>query len=111
MVDAFRSPAQELGQAILDSLKAIEDIILVCYKRTAIPSLQSNKQALATAKVRLSTNLTTSRDELRRICDDLDMQQRVFDGQIGFPQKISDLCLFMISLLQVRTYSVDRPLI
>jgi hypothetical protein len=107
VIRAFHAPALELGYAILDSMSAVEKIVLACFERS-IPTwcLEAETENLVSAKDRLSAALIAAREELRTICNDWDMEQQVSDEQVSFPEKIFDLCSFMISLLQVSTLAV-----
>lgn len=100
VIDAFRDPAFELGHAILEAMRAVEKAILGCFVHEIFPRpLHSEKAALLAAKVRLATALAAVRIELKKVCSEMDLSSP--DGLIEFPRNIFDLCLFMISLLQV----------
>jgi hypothetical protein len=102
LIHAFHGPILELGTANLYSMIAVEKVVLACFQHMSSPRpLQCEKDALATARLRLMDALVTARDGLRNICDAIDMQQRASDGEIGFPQQVFDFCLFTISLSQV----------
>ncbi|KAF8652680.1 hypothetical protein AX16_004186 [Volvariella volvacea WC 439] len=97
-IRAFHNPAFQLGHAILDSMRIVQKIVLSCFVHTLFPqTLQSEKAALDTTKQRLTAALTAVRLELKRFCDDLDADQ----PSPTLPRNIFDLCLFMISLLQM----------
>lgn len=99
IICAFHAPAVELGYAILDSMSTIEKIILACFEHL---HLETEAEDLVSTKHRpISAALITAREELRTLCDDWDMEQRISDEKVSFPEKIFDLCSFMISLLQV----------
>lgn len=99
---AFYDPALNLGNAILVSMKVVETVVLEIFQHSAIqrPAFHSEKEAISSAKMQLLRTEYTARDDLRKICDELDMKQRTSNGEIRFPPKIFDFCLFMISLLQ-----------
>lgn len=99
---SFDNSAVALGNAIIESLSVIEKIVLACFERVYPPSpLQAEKAALLSAQNRLEDTLEKTRNELMNFCDELDRQHRTLGGDSAFPQKIFDLCLFVISLVQV----------
>ncbi|TFK72565.1 hypothetical protein BDN72DRAFT_836131 [Pluteus cervinus] len=98
-VQTFHDPAFELGHAILDSMRAVEKVVLGCFVHTIFPrSVESEKAALFAAKRRLAAALSTVRLELKKFCDEWDTAA---DSPVDVPRNIFDLCLFMISLLQM----------
>ncbi|KII88794.1 hypothetical protein PLICRDRAFT_42030 [Plicaturopsis crispa FD-325 SS-3] len=102
LVSEFHPPAVELGGAILASLKAVERIVDACFQKAVIRrSIQVERQDMEAAKDQLVRAGNDAREALRRISDDLDLQQRAIDGEVAFPPEIFDLCLFMVSLLQM----------
>ncbi|KAJ8515521.1 hypothetical protein ONZ45_g7066 [Pleurotus djamor] len=104
IIQAFRGPASELGDAILVAIKACEHSVSACFESTRFTSSRSlvnEKSQLQEASNRLQKAILTARGELKDFTDDLDLQQRSSDGELGFTQKTFNLCLFMISLLQM----------
>lgn len=103
-ISAFRTPALELGNSLLVSMKAAEKVILETFQNTSLTrrSLLAEKTAVIAAKELLLRAREKARNELRKISDGLDMEQRTSNGDVGFPPEFFNLCLFMISLLQVR---------
>ncbi|KAF9489836.1 hypothetical protein BDN71DRAFT_1455486 [Pleurotus eryngii] len=100
--NAFRVPAYELGHAVLTSMRVVERTVLTCYELNIMPRQRDEaKGNLDEALNSLYKAAVVARDVLKSFTDGLDMQQRAEDGAIGFPQKSFDLCLFMISLLQM----------
>lgn len=101
-IQAFRVPALELGNAILTSMKAVERVIGATFDDTRTRrSLREEKDAVVDAQEQLLCARQTARKELREISNGLDMEQRTSDGEVRFPPEFFNLCLFMISLLQV----------
>lgn len=102
-ISAFRIPALGLGNALLVSMKVVEKVILETFHNTSMTqrSLQAEKAAVTAAKEQLLRVRERARSELRKISDGLDMEQRMSNGDVGFPPEFFNLCLFMISLLQV----------
>ncbi|RDB24188.1 Uncharacterized protein C26F1.08c [Hypsizygus marmoreus] len=104
VIKAFYHPALELGCALLDSIKAMEQIIIACFDRSLPPArTRLQKQDLLAAKTRLTAAWIAAREELRTACDNWEAQQRSADQEerIETPSKIFELCSFMISLLQM----------
>jgi hypothetical protein len=103
-ISAFRTPALELGNALLVSMKASEKVILETFQNTSLTqrSLQAEKTEVTAAKELLLRAREKAQNELRKISDGLDMEQRTSNGDVGFPPEFFNLCLFMISLLQAR---------
>lgn len=113
MIRAFQIPALGLANAILGSMEATEKVILETFRNPSLTrrSLRNEKDAVADAKERLLDARRTARNELRKMSD-INIKQRKSNGEVGFPSEFMNLCLFMISLLQVghgfpvgRTYS------
>jgi hypothetical protein len=102
-IRAFQNPAIDLANAILDSMKASENIILETFQNPSMTrrSLSNEKDAVTAAKGELLRARRKTRNELRKISDGLDMEQRKSNGEVDFPSEFMNLCLFMISLLQV----------
>lgn len=102
-IKAFHDPALDLGIAVLDGMEFIEKVILMTFRDRKVTkyALQAEKDAVTQIKIRLLETMDAARDELRQVCDELDAEQRAFTGKFVLPPKIFDLCLFMISLLQV----------
>ncbi|KAG5221512.1 Class myosin [Salix suchowensis] len=108
--NAFRVPAYELGHAVLTSMRVVERTVLTCYELNIMPRQRDEaKGNLDEALNSLYKAAVVARDVLKSFTDGLDMQQRAEDGAIGFPQKSFDLCLFMISLLQVSPQLFSSP--
>jgi hypothetical protein len=84
-------------------MKASENAILETFQNPSLTrrSLSYEKDAITTAKGELLRARRKTRYELRKISDGLDMEQRKSNGEIDFPSEFMNLCLFMISLLQV----------
>lgn len=98
----FDINVMSLGNIILESMDLIKLVVLSCFEHIyPSPSLESEKVAVFTAQTRLTISSECTRNELSKFCDELDIQQRTSNGNIRFPQDTFDVCLFMISLLQV----------
>ncbi|KAF8892705.1 hypothetical protein BD779DRAFT_1436676 [Infundibulicybe gibba] len=96
----FQEPGEELGQAIIDSISILEQLVSTSFDNHFRPlPLEAELRSLAKARTRLTTALDQARVELNKICDDLLRSPTHED--IQFPQKVFNLCLFMISLLQM----------
>lgn len=104
---AFRTPALDLGDALLVSMKTVEGVILETFQNTSLiwRSLQTERTAVTAAREQLLHAREKARNELRKISDGLDMEQRTSNGEVKFPPEFFNLCLFMISLLQVKFLS------
>ena len=102
-MQAFQNPTLDLANAILDSMKVAEKVILETFQNPSLThrSLLNEKDAVTNAKEQLLRARQTARDELQKISDCLDMDQRKSNGEVGFSPDFLNLCLFMISLLQV----------
>lgn len=102
-IRAIQLPALELGHAILSSMTAAREVIIETYQNPTLTrrSLRSEKESVSNAIKELLNARAMARIELRKISDGLDMEQRTSDGHVGFPPEFFNLCLFMISLLQV----------
>ncbi|KAF9451224.1 hypothetical protein P691DRAFT_724576 [Macrolepiota fuliginosa MF-IS2] len=99
VVEAFHKPALELGIALSQSMKAIEEQVLACYHSSSIGS--ERKPDIPTSQTRLSRAVNTAKEHLQQICDDLDAQKWLPSGDAQFPSKTSDSCACMIFLLQM----------
>ncbi|KAL0947218.1 hypothetical protein HGRIS_013335 [Hohenbuehelia grisea] len=98
----FKDPAMQLGNAVLASMKAVEAVVSRSFDHSLVSRpLDAERAALEDCIARLHKASVAAREELRSFCDDLDMRQRAADGAVGFPQEVFEICLFMISLLQM----------
>ncbi|TFK42866.1 hypothetical protein BDQ12DRAFT_644760 [Crucibulum laeve] len=96
---ALHAPALRLGNAILGAMQIVESVILACYDRPT--STCSQMGPFIDVKIRLSEAVCGAREELERMCNQLDMQQRSSNGRVGFPEEVIDTCSCMISLIQI----------
>lgn len=103
IIHSFRDPAVELGEAILESVDVVKRIISLCYNHALkTVKLDKEKTELEDASMHLSVAIVAARNKLRDICDGLDVQHAgTLDGHFGLPQEVFDLCLLVISLLQM----------
>ncbi|KAL1705659.1 hypothetical protein EV121DRAFT_279390 [Schizophyllum commune] len=103
ILQSFRDPALELGGALLESLEAVKRVIGLCYDHALKPvTLDQEKIQLHNCNERLNVAIVAARNKLKDICDELGIQRTAtLDGHFGLSQEVYDLCLFMISLLQM----------
>ncbi|KAF8061449.1 hypothetical protein FPV67DRAFT_1703736 [Lyophyllum atratum] len=102
VIKAFYSPALELGCAILDSMSAIEQIVLACFGQSvSLACTRTQEHNLFMARKRLSAALIRARAELRAVCDMAEFGLQSSEGDVDLPLKVLDMCSFMISLLQM----------
>jgi|SRR5882762_4227858 len=81
-IQAFQNPALDLATAILNSMEAAEKVISETLQspNPTRRSFVNEKDAITDAKVRLLGARQTARHELRKISDNLDLEQRKFYG-------------------------------
>lgn len=108
-ITTFRSPALNLGHAILDAMKIAEKSVVACFEHSVLHtvSLSSEKDFIADAQAQLIKARDGVRENLKRHLDDIDISHRSVPGGMKLSKELSDSCSFMISLLQVRGHS-DR---
>lgn len=104
-ISAFKNSATGLGNAILLSISATQQVVTETFKRTSSAriSLAPEKYAVSTAQELLLSAQRAAREQLRKSSDSLDLDQRSSEGRCGFPPEFFNLCLFIVSLLQVST--------
>ncbi|GLB35274.1 putative fusaric acid resistance protein-like [Lyophyllum shimeji] len=102
-IEAFYTPALELGCAILDSISAIEKIVFACFEQSVSPvCARSHEHNLFMARNRLSAALVTARAELRTVSDSEEFELLLSsEGNVDLPRRVFEMCSFMITLLQV----------
>jgi hypothetical protein len=88
-------------------MEAAQKVLLETFQNPSLTrrSLLNEKNAVTASKEQLLSARRTARNELGKMSDGLDMEQRKSNGDVGFPPEFMNLCLFMISLLQVRHVS------
>lgn len=108
-IATFRTPALNLGHAILDAMKIAENSVVACFEHSVLHtvSLSSEKDSIADAQVQLIKARDGVREHLKRHLDDIAISHRSVPGGMDFSKELSDSCSFMISLLQVCDHS-DR---
>lgn len=106
-IATFRSPALNLGHAILDAMKIAENSVVACFEHSTLHtvSLSSEKDSIAHAQAQLIQARDEVRENLKRLFDDIDIHRRSVPGGVNLSKELSDCCSFMISLLQVRVHS------
>ncbi|KAJ3915272.1 hypothetical protein F5877DRAFT_81995 [Lentinula edodes] len=101
VIGFFRQPATDLGHAILDSISLVRSVVLKCYDAPA-PVAMLDDSTINLAKDQLTESVQRARAELEKFCDDLDKERRISsDESSDLPPRAFNLCLFMISLLQM----------
>ena len=106
MSASFAGHTQELADSIVESIKVIQTVVLACYRQVFYSSLHAEKGSLFTSQNRLVAALESTRHELKTFCEELNTTQHHVNGQLGFPQKVFDSCLFTVSLLQVMFWNI-----
>lgn len=111
-VDAFQAPALELGHAILTSMEATRKVILEVYHHTkwSKSSLLAEKDAVHIAKEKLLSARNKARSDLRQISNDY-MHYRAPSNAAESSPAFLNMCLFIISLLQVRACKISHFII
>jgi predicted nucleic-acid-binding protein len=107
IVKIFQPLAIELGEALVLSMSAVENIIFLAFQKSATrQDLTSDLLTLVKANDRLVEARDAAREALQRFSDESDMEQRQaidqrdLDSALFSPETF-DLCLFIISLIQV----------
>lgn len=110
VIGFFRQPATDLGHAILDSISLVRSVVLKCYDAPA-PVAMLDDSTINRAKDQLTESVQRARAALEKFCDDLDKERRISsDESSDLPPRAFNLCLFMISLLQVDMIFFDATL-
>lgn len=103
---AFKEPAQDLGNALVTAMDVVEQSVLLAYQHSSLikPVQVYEKSAIEVARRDLNHAQDTMRKRLRAITDDIDVQQRMScESEVALTRELFDLCLLMVSLLQVCT--------
>ncbi|TFK55317.1 hypothetical protein OE88DRAFT_1780799 [Heliocybe sulcata] len=102
-LDAFKDPILDLGHALLMSMKAVEHLILLGFghPETADPSGLLQHMSVAAAAQQLLEKRDALRNQLQAISDEVDLEQRTAEHRTPLSRDFFDLCLFVISLLQM----------
>jgi hypothetical protein len=106
-IDAFRAPAQDLGQAILDAMNITERAVRAAYQHSSLLWHPEPMDAglVQTAIQKLEHAQTVATLQLRTIADAIDVEQRTSTNkEVTLSRDLFDMCLFMASLLQVLTF-------
>ena len=101
-----------LGHAIVGAMKAVELLIVVTFDQDkgvahksahgeAYPKSGSVKYALRVAEQTLIRSRNEAREQLGRIFDEMDLEQRELGRHAAVPTQVLDGSLVMIALLQV----------
>ncbi|KXN87739.1 hypothetical protein AN958_08215 [Leucoagaricus sp. SymC.cos] len=101
IVAAFRSPALDLGVALLESMRVIEEQILTCYNASSLSPVSESKSDIVEFQTRLVEAVNIARRHLEKISDHLDAQKRKSSGDVRLPHKVFDSCACMIFLLEI----------
>lgn len=105
MNPAFANSARNLGAAVLMSMKATENVVRKSFGNSSLRHricLQHEQEAILDARKILMETTKVAQATLQTITNDVDLEQRTSGGEVGFPPHMFDMCLFMITLLQVR---------
>lgn len=113
---AMKGLATDLGNAILLSISATQQVIMETFKRTSSArlSLAPEKYAVSIAQERLVSAQRAAREQLRKGSDSLNLDRRRSEGGPAFPPAFFNLCLFTVSLLQasaviIQVSGLDSP--
>ncbi|KAJ4483288.1 hypothetical protein J3R30DRAFT_3447405 [Lentinula aciculospora] len=107
---SFHQPATDLGHAILDSISLIRSVVLKCYDVSSTPFEKLDASTISRTRNQLIDSVHRARNELEKFCDDLDKEQRMSEEESSnLPPRAFNLCLYMISLLQMAE-EVERAL-
>ncbi|KAG6833201.1 hypothetical protein H0H87_010264 [Tephrocybe sp. NHM501043] len=106
VIRTFYAPAIDLGNAILDSMAAIEATIVVCFNQSnPFQGTESQEGALIDgAKDCLKSALLSAQAELKKACDNEDFGLQLSGDSLDVSTEVFHLCSFMVSLLQVCHY-------
>lgn len=93
----LRKPARDLGGAVLVSMSIVRDVVSLAFRRgIRAHDFSLEKESIKISKQAISTARNVARDELAKIFDPTIKEP-------GYTQDdASELCLAVISLLQVR---------
>lgn len=112
-VIAFKSSANELGGAIMDAMLVVQEAVLTGYEHSSLirrrtaPAIQS----VEAAQQRLHEARRSVKERLRVTADAIDLHQRAAEGDgLELSKDLFDVCLFMVSLLQVSVFPSSRIL-
>ncbi|KAJ3748883.1 hypothetical protein DFH05DRAFT_612900 [Lentinula detonsa] len=102
IISSFNQPATEMGHAILHSISLIRFVVLKCYDVSTTPCGKLDASTIAQARDHLIESVHNARTELAQFCNDFDKEQRMSDqSNSDLPARTFNLCLYMISLLQM----------
>ncbi|KDQ59407.1 hypothetical protein JAAARDRAFT_32964 [Jaapia argillacea MUCL 33604] len=103
-LSAFQGPVLDLGHALLLSMNAVERVVLIAFDGpgTHKSSIGAEAKGLQIAGQELLIACNSARLQLQKISDEFDIEQRTSSDADHTPQgEFFDLCLFMISMIQM----------
>ena len=113
MMATLKTSADELGGAILDAMETVQDVVLAGYKHSSLIRSRAAYDQASVEKMqqRLEHCHLAVQGRLRATADAVDLNQRIVgSSKIELSRDLFDVCLFMVSLLHVRTtLHVARP--
>jgi hypothetical protein len=100
---ALQAPLN-LGHAVLDSVKTAESIVHALFPSSTFKSrtLESEVKLLSQVNRQLLNTRDAACIGLQKMCKNLELEHRGSKTAVGFRPSILSLCLFMVSVLQVR---------
>lgn len=102
---ALKNSADELGGAILDAMKTVQEVVLAGYKHSSLIQSRTayDQASVENMQQRLEHCHHAVQGRLCAMADAVYLNQRIVDdSKIELSRDLFDVCLFMVSLLQVR---------
>jgi hypothetical protein len=104
ILSAFREPAKALGNAIAVAMKTVEDAVLAGYQNSSLirPATAYEASRVESVGHDLEKAQQALQHQLAIISDRIDLDQRMVEhSPVDLSRELFDMCLFMVSLLQV----------
>ncbi|KAJ3777872.1 hypothetical protein FB446DRAFT_77222 [Lentinula raphanica] len=106
ITSSFYQPTTDMGHAILDSISLIRAVVIKCYdvSPSTPQCIKLDPFTISQTKDHLTESVHNVRAALAKFCDDLDLKEQRISAEsrsVGLPANAFNLCLYMISLLQM----------